>query len=540
MDINEVKKLICEQRLTEVSDSGIELKASWDQSVGKEISSLANDLSTETKWVIIGVSDTGVLTAKGVGWAQKEEQLISNHLHQYLSPTWAANVHPSEKYIIIEVKNPGDIVYWNSKPYKRVGTQKYEILSREEEISLSKQLPGLDYSKQTYQTEIQGSLVVKFAELVNSRIEDEQDKLDVDNSSPQDILSQLGILHTQTAAILFGKNYVARILRYNEQGDILSQEEKKGLFSILDQSFISDIQNWTRKNAAQIAGESAVMTEELPYPKFALRESIANAVAHANYSYQGGGIIVELHPGRLVIRNNSLKESSVFMNRWFSRDSHVVNKLLMVTLRKPKIADEAGNGKHKIFRAFIEESKFPPTVEIQSLNTTNNKVSIFLYSTSSNEGLLGLTAKIKILFAKSDERKFVLAAILWHQESWTDILEKCDAHFKLIAHQVISDKNCPFYVYGEKLVLKHWAWVMLTGKDQSGLTDEQEATWLQVLSGIVKSRNSDHLTEFSIIREIIGLESTASDNAKLTHLLKKWSADGFVEKSRRRGYWKFL
>ena len=35
MDLNEIKKLINEQKLTEISTSGIELKKQWEQEVGK-------------------------------------------------------------------------------------------------------------------------------------------------------------------------------------------------------------------------------------------------------------------------------------------------------------------------------------------------------------------------------------------------------------------------------------------------------------------------------------------------------------------------
>jgi predicted HTH transcriptional regulator len=90
---------------------------------------------------------------------------------------------------------------------------------------------------------------------------------------------------------LFG-NCSYRVVRYNRDGDPISNIKQYGLYHILTDEFLNDIQEWT-------CGQLNIDTE--PYPKRALKESIANAVAHAAYFESDGDIIIELYPDRIII-----------------------------------------------------------------------------------------------------------------------------------------------------------------------------------------------------------------------------------------------
>ena len=121
--------------------------------------------------------------------------------------------------------------------------------------------------------------------------------------------------------------------------------------------FISQIQAWTRKQGTIVEGNTASVKEENPYPPKVIRELLANAVAHALYQREKGGIIVDIYPNHLTVRNNAMLEAKAFAKQWFAKKTFVKNKLLMMILRAAKITDELGSGKTRIFRLVIESGK---------------------------------------------------------------------------------------------------------------------------------------------------------------------------------------
>src|SRR5688572_23094390 len=64
----------------------LELKQSWSQDVGKDVSALCNKLAISVGFVAVGVTDVGAITGQGEAWAKATEQQIGGHLHQYLDP----------------------------------------------------------------------------------------------------------------------------------------------------------------------------------------------------------------------------------------------------------------------------------------------------------------------------------------------------------------------------------------------------------------------------------------------------------------------
>ncbi len=68
IDIQQLFDGIEKSSLTELSVPGLEFKSSWSQDVGKEICSLANDLSVPKKWLVVGVDDGGRLLNQPSSW----------------------------------------------------------------------------------------------------------------------------------------------------------------------------------------------------------------------------------------------------------------------------------------------------------------------------------------------------------------------------------------------------------------------------------------------------------------------------------------
>ena len=98
------------------------------------------------------------------------EQKASNHINQFLSPDFTVvNIRgeavSGSHILLIEVSSPNEVVRWNEKAYKLVGTQSREM-SQDEILNLAIDLPGADFSKMIYSGEIDEALVMDFGKKV--------------------------------------------------------------------------------------------------------------------------------------------------------------------------------------------------------------------------------------------------------------------------------------------------------------------------------------------------------------------------------------
>ena len=133
---------------------------------------------------------------------------------------------------------------------------------------------------------------------------------------PLESLQRLSICDKQVSRILFG-NCGFRLIKFDKFGDPIANIKYLGLYRVLTDEFQYEIQKWTAEQ---------LNINISPYPEKALREALANAVAHAAYFEQDRDLILELYPDHLSISNLCLRESVYFANRWFP----VVIKLLIV------------------------------------------------------------------------------------------------------------------------------------------------------------------------------------------------------------------
>lgn len=110
----------------------IELKRDWECDHGKKICCLANKHEIPCAWLIVGVENNGVLSGKDDKWLSTKEENISQHININLDPAQACAGLFTHKFsagcvIIIKVNSPGDVVYWNKKAYKGIGTSIKEM-----------------------------------------------------------------------------------------------------------------------------------------------------------------------------------------------------------------------------------------------------------------------------------------------------------------------------------------------------------------------------------------------------------------------------
>lgn len=539
LTIEQLKEAISKQ-VTESQMSGVEYKQSWRREHGKDISAIANHPDILTGWLVVGVNDIGEAVGADQGWAHKTEMDVSTHIKQYLDPTWAVkNIIAFEvngrHVVAIEITKPGDVVYWDSKAYKLIGSTSHEM-KVDETLALSLTLPGADYSKATSNAQVDGSLILSFAQKLNEVAGDDF-HVDLATSSPQDVLRKLNILNTNVANILFGE-IPARYVHFNKDGDILDQKELKGTYRILIDTFIEEIHSWTRKEGTDVGPKSVSAPEELPYPPKALREILANAVAHALYQRDKGDIVVELHPDRITVRNNCSLESNAFVNKWLSRHHKTFHKHLMNTLRAIKITDEQGSGKIRIFKHMLEHGKREPIIDFENLGDYG-RWSISLYNDEANIPLKNLYSRLLEIYGTPDKARVAQALLLWRGKSWAEIRSFLDENYKYLMEEVLKNKDCPVSIFDNQIFTKRWAQIALDGQVTKEFTEYEKNTYQRVLNNFSFSFDRNGYVSSEDAKAILGLSNTKQESGQIGKLFMEWKRKGIVEKI-RNAQWRFL
>jgi len=533
---------ITSKQLTE--NAHIEFKSQWHQSFGQSISAIGNE--DKGGWLIIGIDDKGVLLGKDSGWVKKQETQIENHISQYLEPNSTVQSISIEtldhkKFILIEIINPKSVVFWNGKPHKRVGTRTEEMNSGEkQELELKR--PGLDFSSFNYQGKINFSLVLDFAKFVKNGNE-YWNKLSADK-----VLSKLNINGKNISGILFG-DFSFRIAHYNKESELTDQDEKQGLYSLLQKDFIQHIQSWTRtKGISLIPGSLSVKKEE-PYPDAVLREVLVNAVAHSAFEKKERKVTVELYRNRIKVSNYCSAKATAFINKKFSQGHFSYNPFLMKILRKAKFSDEFGTGKNKIFKNMIESGRREPLFEYQKISDDYGIWSVTIYNEQPNENFLKLLERLKKLYENdTDKYKLSAALILWKDKSLKEIFTYIDEYHQKLIVEILSDSNSPFLYTTEyfgkkktsvvKILLKRWVKVQLEGQESKVFSKAEESKFKEILQNYVYKDNRDGYITNKEARQLFGLSDSQSEIVQLSKLFQQWEKNGFMKKGEKRRDWK--
>ena len=531
------------QQLTE--NENVEFKSQWHQEYGKPISAIGNE--EEGGWLIIGINDKGLLFGKNSSWISTQETKIENHISQYLEPnstvqSISVETVNNKKFILIEIVNPKAVVSWNGKFYKRVGSRTEEMTPGEkQELELKR--PGLDFSSFNYEGKINSSLVLDFAKFLKNGNEDWM-KLSADN-----VLSKLSIKDKNVSGILFG-GFVFRVAHYNKESELTGQNEKEGLYSLLQEEFIQNIQSWTRTKGISLIPGSLSVTEEKPYPDSVLREVLVNAVAHSAFEKQEGEITVELYRNRIKISNHCSAKATAFIKKKFSQGHFSYNPFLMKILRKAKFSDEFGTGKNKIFKHMIESGRREPLFEYQEISDNYGIWSVTIYNEQPNKNFLKLLKKFKILYGdNTDKYKIAAALVLWRDKTLEEISSYIDEYHKKLIGEILSNDNSPFLLTSEhskkdkkkpvaRILLKRWVKVQLEGQESKVFSKAEENKFKEILQNYAYKENRDGYITNKEARQLFGLSNSQSEIVQLSKLFQQWEKDGFIEKGERRRDWR--
>lgn len=531
--VEQLMEQIRQGTLVEHRVSNVELKSSWDQANGKRISAMANRPTETPHWMCLGVRDDGALCGNGEAWARDTEQKVSQHINQYLDPQLACQgltCHQlSEGWIVaIRFANPGSVVYWNTTAYKASGTT-VSPLAPEEAMQLTVSLPGLtDYSAQRWTGTCNMELVSDFSRVAALKRTDgplaSLAELPADTA-----LERVGINNTNVARILFG-DMPYRVVKYDRAGNPVANETQAGLYGLVRRSFIEEVQQWSKAQTRAAVD---------PYPPRALKEGLANAVAHAAYFDGSGDVIVEIWPDRISISNLCVRDSLYFANKWFSRSHRTLNRLLMETLRLAGIVDELGRGKSLIFSESLRSGNKAPEVVVEK-GGLYDRWRLYIHGGSQDQAQLRVFARLRDMYPDQHTALIANALVLWRGHTVSDIRQYVDGESSRTFAEVLGDLRGPIFYYQkeDRIVLRRWVRVLLgEGKDSKQLSPVEEDDLFDFASKLQMQYESGYITPRQL-RDFAGMGHTSSESVLSSHLLRKWTDQRKITKV-RKGLYKF-
>ena len=509
----------------------VELKSNWSQEHGKKICAFANRTLDGPLWLCVGVNDDGQLCGNTETWAKQTEEIISQHINQYLDPQptcKSITCHNIENkwIIIIQYNNPGAVVYWNKQPYKASGTTIAPMMP-EEVMALTVKLPGLsDYTSQKWMGNANDALVKEFAEYISIKRKDVPFAA-ITTLSTDHILERVGIKDITVSRILFGDfNY--RVVHYDNENKPVKNDAYNGLFGVLSDKFIEHVQDYSR---------SYISTNTNPYSNLALKEAFSNAVAHAAYFENNGEIVIEIYPDKLSVSNLCIRDSEYFANKWFSRSHKTINKALMETLRLSGFVDELGRGKNLIFAESLKYGKKPPQVVLEKCGRYD-RWRLYLYGGSQDKTQIKLLTRLKELYKDEHKALIANALVLWRGQPVSNIKNYIDGDSLPLLVDVLNDTRGPIFYYSEKdeLVLRRWVRVLIgEGKDSKQLSAAEGKDILEFARKIRLQYDHGFVTPKDL-RYLADMGDTKSEKVLSSELFKKWEKKGEVKRIRKGLY----
>ncbi len=151
------------------------------------------------------------------------------------------------------------------------------------------------------------------------------------------------------------KRKAVRLVVYKSAGRTEAIKERDGLYGYAA-SFERLIQYIMDQLPGNEVIESALRKQVKMYPEKAIREFVANALIHQDFSITGTGVLIEIFPDRIEITNPGVP--LVDTNRFIDTAPKSRNESLASLLRRLNICEERGSGIDRAIEA-IESYQLP-------------------------------------------------------------------------------------------------------------------------------------------------------------------------------------
>ncbi len=280
----------------------VEFKEKFTPKIDRDMVAMAN---AKGGHIILGVADDGNVVGESLTNKRKAEIIDIAHK---CDPAIEVKVAHIDKAVVITVEEGHEKPYSCSSGYFRRLDAVTQKMTQKEIGLLFKNLPSISFEER-----ICKDLSWDDISHEKVRIFLKEAGIKVDKFVAQDILISLGlatkdgiknagvlffakeprrhIFHCETILASFkGTSGVNIIDRKDVQDDLWTQYQEAMIFLKRHLSVRTEITGMDRKDIYEI-------------PLEALREAVANAIIHRDYSVRGTSIMVEVHEDRVVIKN---------------------------------------------------------------------------------------------------------------------------------------------------------------------------------------------------------------------------------------------
>lgn len=360
----------------------LEFKENFDkEKVGETISAIANScavLDREVGYIIFGVKDKTleiVGTHFNVNTTKEGNMPIENWLQQFLEPKADVSFHEctidGKSIVVLKIHPAIDRpISFRKKEWIRIGEVTRALSDfPEKEKRIWNNQKNRNYEKSIVSENLQESDVLnildydKYFQLTKQKLPSETKKF-------LEKMSQDGLIIKQDAgvykitflgAILFARNIqdikkvsrkTIRVIKYAGNNKVKRESDKDGTkgYAIGFEGLIEYINTLLPSNEEI---KKALRVETKTYPEVAIREFVANALIHQDFSIDGTGPMIEIFDNRIEITNPGIP--LIEIDRFIDHPPRSRNENLASMMRRFGFCEESGSG---IDRALINIELF--------------------------------------------------------------------------------------------------------------------------------------------------------------------------------------
>ncbi len=281
----------------------VEFKEKYTPKIDRDIVAFTN---SKGGLLLFGVNDNG--KAVGEKLTNKMKAEITNLARHCEPAVHVKSIKQFDKIIVVEVAEGNEKPYSCSSGYYRRLDAVTQKMTQQEIRLVYKNVVATSFEERVNKD-------VSFSDISEDKIKAffKEAGVHVLDVIPQDVLSSLSLTSgssIKNAGILFFAKEPRRVIMQCEL--ILVAFKGKGRVHIYDKKYVQD-DLLTQFNEAmvflekhlnvrsEIKGANRKDIYEMPLE--ALREAVANAIMHRDYSMRGTSIMVEVHEDRVVINN---------------------------------------------------------------------------------------------------------------------------------------------------------------------------------------------------------------------------------------------
>lgn len=396
METHELNILIQELTALPHESEWVEFKKnnSNPQKIGEYISALANSACIENKefaYLIFGVNDDNHKIV-GTTFRPKKEKIgnqeLENWLTTQLNPPTGFYIHETkfqEKDIVIIQINPAENrpVHFRGVAYIRVGSYTKNLKDHpDKEQKIWQKAKSSVFENEFAKRNLSADKVLELIDypavfkLLNIPLPSNKTGILEKLEQEKLITKRLEKYHiTNLGAILFAVDLTAfealerkraRVIFYKGNNKLQTIKEQTGQYGYA--VAFSRLINYVNDRLPSNEEIDRVFRKEVRvYPELAIRELIANAIIHQDFSVKGTSVMIEIFENRIEITNPG--KPLIDVTRFIDHSPESRNEKLAALMRRMNICEERGSGIDKVI-AEIEAYQLPAPEFIAGDNYT--------------------------------------------------------------------------------------------------------------------------------------------------------------------------